>query len=70
MMDMTLNEYKSVTSTCLNGNHQPLTTDMSKHKVTGRNRLGLISSFVPHSSPFYNNWKNIYPNKTKEDMIN
>ena len=51
-MDMTLNEFKYLTSTCWNKNHQPLTIDMTKDKYQGRYRLGLISLFVPDSSPF------------------
>ena len=51
-MDMTLNEFKLLTSTCRNKNDQPLTIDMSKDKYTGRYRLGLNSIFVPDSSVF------------------
>ena len=51
-MDMTLNDFKLLTSTCWNKNYQPLTIDMSKDKYTGRYRLGLNSIFVPDSSPF------------------
>ena len=51
-MDMTLNEFKLLTSTCWNENYQPLTIDMTKDKYTGRYRLGLNSIFVPNSSPF------------------
>ena len=51
-MDMTLNEFKLLTSTCWNKNYQPLTIDMTKDKFTGRYRLGLNSIFVPDSSPF------------------
>ena len=35
-MDMTLNEFKFLTSTCWNKNYQPLTIDMTKDKYTGR----------------------------------
>ena len=35
-MDMTLNEFKYLTSTCWNKNYQPLTIDMNKNKYTGR----------------------------------
>ena len=48
-MDMTLNEYKLVTSTCWNEKYQRLTVDMTKEKRTGRNRSGLNSPFVPVS---------------------
>ena len=51
-MDMTLNEFKLLTSTCWNEKYQPLTIDMTKDKYQGRYRLGLNSIFVPNSSPF------------------
>ena len=51
-MDMTLNEFKYLTSTCWNKNYQPLTIDMTEDNYTGRYRLGLTSMFVPVSSPF------------------
>ena len=51
-MDMTLSEFKYLTSTCWNKSFQPLTIDMTKDKYTGRYRLGLNSIFVPESSPF------------------
>ena len=51
-MDMTLNEFKLLISTCWNKNYQPFTIDMTKDKYTGRYRLGLNSSLVPDSSPF------------------
>ena len=51
-MDMTLNEFKYLTSVCWNEKYQPLTIDMSKNKYIGRYRLGLDSIFVPDSSPF------------------
>ena len=51
-MDMTLNEFKLLTSTCSNKNYQPLTIDMTQDKYTGRYRLGLNSIFVPNSNPF------------------
>ena len=50
--DMTLNEFRLLTSTCWNEKYQPLTIDMTKDKYTGRYRLGLNSKFVPDSSPF------------------
>ena len=37
-MDMTINEFKLLTSTCWNKNYQPLTIDMTKDKYTGRYR--------------------------------
>ena len=51
-MDMTLNEFKFLRSTCWNDNYQPLTIDMTKDKICGRSRLGLNSIFVPNSFPF------------------
>ena len=51
-MDMTLNEFKLLTSTCWNEKYQPLTIDMTKDKFTGRYRINLNSIFVPISSPF------------------
>ena len=51
-MDMTLNEFKYLTSTCWNKNYQPLTIDMTKDKYQGRFRLGLNSIFVPDRNPF------------------
>ena len=51
-MDMTLNEYKLLTSTCCNKNYQPLTIDMTKDKYEGRYWLGLNSIFVPKRYPF------------------
>ena len=51
-MDMKLNEFKYLTTTCWNRNYQTLTIDMTKDKFTGRYRLGLKSIFVPNTSPF------------------
>ena len=51
-MDMTLNEFKYLTSTCWNKNYQPLTIDMIKNAYDGCYRLGLKSIFIPDSSPF------------------
>ena len=51
-MDMTLNEFKLLTTTCWNEKYQPLTIDMAKDKYTGCFRLGLKIIFVPDSSPF------------------
>ena len=51
-MDMTLNEFKLLTSTCWNKKYFPLTIDLSKDKYTGRYRLGLNSIFVPDTTPF------------------
>ena len=51
-MDMTLDEFKYLTSTCWNEHYQPLTIDMTNDKYTGRYRLGLNGTFVPSSSPF------------------
>ena len=51
-MDMTLDEFKYLTSSCWNQKYIPLTIDMTKDKYTGRYRLGLKPIFVPDSSPF------------------
>ena len=51
-MDMTLNEFELLTSTCWNEKCQPLTIDMTKDKYTSRYRLGLNSICVPDISPF------------------
>ena len=51
-MDMTLIEFKLLTSICWNEKYQPLFIDMTKDKFCGRYRLGLTSIFVPNSSPF------------------
>ena len=51
-MDMTLDEFKYLTSTCSDGKYQPLTIDMAKDKYTGRYRLRINSIFVPDTSPF------------------
>ena len=39
-MDMTLNEFKYLTSTCCNEQYIPPTIDMTKVKYTGRYRFG------------------------------
>ena len=51
-MDMTLNEFKFLTSLCWNEKNQPLTIDMTKDKYHGRYRVGLNSIFLPDNSPF------------------
>ena len=51
-MDMTLDEFKYLTSTCWNEEYQPLTIDMTKDKFTGQYRLRLNSIFVPDRSLF------------------
>ena len=53
-MDMTLDEFKYLTSTCLNEQYQPLTIDKAKDKYCDHYRLGLNSIFVPDSSRFSN----------------
>ena len=50
-MDITLNQFERLSSTCWNQKYQPLTIDMTKDKNTGRYRPGLTSLFVPDSSP-------------------
>ena len=52
--DMTIKEFKYLTSACWNETYQPLTIDMTKDRYQGRYRLGLISIFVANSSPFQN----------------
>ncbi len=51
-MDMTLNEFKLLTSICWIEKYTPLTIDMTKDKYTGRYRLGLNNIFVPETTPF------------------
>ena len=51
-MDMTLDEFRYLTSSCWNELYQPLTTDMTKNKYQGRYRTRLNSVFVPNSSHF------------------
>ena len=51
-MDMTINDFKHLTSTCWIDKYQRLTTDLTNDKYTGRCRIGLISILVPDSSPF------------------
>ena len=51
-MDMTLDDFIYLTSTCWNEKYQPLTIEMTEDEYTGRYRLGLNSIFVPDSSPF------------------
>ena len=51
-MDMTLNEFKLLTSTCWNEKYKPLNIDMTKDRYRGRYRLGLNIIFVPDISPF------------------
>ena len=38
-MDMTLDEFKYLTSTCWHGKHQPLTVDMTKDKYQGPDKV-------------------------------
>ena len=54
-MDMIINDFKLLTSTCWNEKYLPLTIDMTKVRYTGRYRLELSSIFVPNSSAFYIN---------------
>ena len=51
-MDMTLDDFKYLTSTCWNKNYQPLTIDMTRDKYQGRYRVGLNSIFGPNTTPF------------------
>ena len=51
-MDITLDEYKYLTSKGGNEQYKLLTIDMTKDKYQGRYRLGSNSIFVPSTSPF------------------
>ena len=51
-MDMTLDEFKYLTSTCWNEKYHTLKIDKTKVKYQGRYRLGLNSIFVHDTSPF------------------
>ena len=51
-MDMTLNEFKYLTSTCWIEKYQLLTFDMTEDRYQDRYRLGLESIFLSNSSPF------------------
>ena len=51
-MNMTLNEFKLLTSAFQNEHYQPFTIELTEDKYTGRYRLILNNLFVPHSSPF------------------
>ena len=54
-MDMTLNEFKLLTSPCWNERYQPLTIDMTKDKYTDRERLGLNSLSIRDTNTLQNN---------------
>ena len=51
-MNMTINEFKLLTSTFWKENYQPLTIDMTKDRYQFRYRLRLTSIFVSDSSLF------------------
>ena len=51
-MEMRLDEFKLLISTCWNEKYKPLTIDLTKHKFRCRYRLGLNSIFVPNCSSF------------------
>ena len=51
-MDMTLNEFKLLTSTCWNEKYHSFTFDLTKDKYTSRYRIGLSSVFFHVSSSF------------------
>ena len=51
-MDMKLNEFILLTSTCWIEKHQPLTIAMTIDEYTGRYRLGLNNLFIPNTNPF------------------
>ena len=50
-MDMTLNDFKLLASTCSIEKYQTFSIDMAKDRCHGRYRLKLNSIFVPDSSP-------------------
>ena len=52
-MDITLNEFKYLTTTCWDKKNHLLTIDMTEDKYTGRDRLCFKNLVVPDSSPFY-----------------
>ena len=52
-MDMTLIEFKELTSLCRDEKYQLLTINMTKIKTTRRYRLISNSLFVPHTIPFH-----------------
>ena len=52
-LDMTINDFKLLTSTCWNEVYEPLTIDKTKDKYQGRYRLGLSSIFVPDTFLFH-----------------
>ena len=54
-MDLTINEFKLLLSTCWHEKYQPLTIDMTKVKDIGKYRLGLNSIFVLSRSTFFIN---------------
>ena len=51
-MNITLKEFKCLTSSCWVEKYQPLTIEMTKHKYTGRYSLELKSLFVPNTNHF------------------
>ena len=51
-MDMSLQKFEYLNSTCWNEKYQPLTFDMTKDKHSGPCRLGLNCLFVPNSNQF------------------
>ena len=51
-MDMTLNEFKTLTSTCWDKKQQPISIDKTQVKLTGRYRLCLNILIVPDCNLF------------------
>ena len=49
-MDLTLDEFKYLTSTCWNEQYQPLTIDMTEDNFSGLYRLGLNNLIIPENS--------------------
>ena len=68
-MDVTLNEFKLLTSTCWIEKFQPLTFDMTIDKYTARYRLRLRSLFAPDTTLFNTHSMSIYRDVTEQDMI-
>ena len=51
-MDITLIEFKKLTSLCWNEKYQNLSIGITKDEYTGRYRLGIYSNFIPETNAF------------------
>ena len=51
-MEMTVNEFKNLTSTCWKDKYQSFTIDRTEDRYQGRYRLRLNGTFVHNSSTF------------------